>query len=128
MKGIQHEETERTEKTDLKAPFFPGEHRMHLLFEKASVLTERIIGAAIEVHPERHNHHVAPPGRASGPTPLQREHARTIFQKGAPGRRAFTCPGLDVPALPADALPEHLRRAQPPRLPEAGAAASADAD
>jgi hypothetical protein len=34
MKGIQQEETERTEKIDLKAPFFPGEHRMHPLFEK----------------------------------------------------------------------------------------------
>jgi len=30
MKGIQQEETERTEKIDLKAPFSPGEHRMHL--------------------------------------------------------------------------------------------------
>jgi hypothetical protein len=35
MKGIQQEETERTEKIDLKAPFFPGEHRVHPLFEKA---------------------------------------------------------------------------------------------
>src|SRR5262245_51086422 len=50
MKGIQQEETERTEKIDLKAPFFPGEHRVHPLFEKASALTEAIIAAAIEVH------------------------------------------------------------------------------
>jgi glycine dehydrogenase subunit 2 len=51
--------------------------------------------------------------------PLQRERARTIFQKGAPGRRAFTCPALDVPAVDvAQLLPERLRRAEPPRLPE----------
>ena len=50
MKGIQQEETERTEKIDLKAPFFPGEHRVHPLFEMASALTETIIAAAIEVH------------------------------------------------------------------------------
>ena len=73
---------------------------------------------AIEVHPEEHAQHVAPPVRFGGATPMQRERARTIFQKGAPGRRAFTCPELDVPALPADALPERLRRAEPPRLPE----------
>jgi glycine dehydrogenase subunit 2 len=72
----------------------------------------------IEVHPDQHDHHVAPPVKAGAPTPLQREAARTIFQKGAPGRRAFTAPELDVPALPAEALPERLRRAQPPRLPE----------
>jgi len=41
MKGIQQEETERTEKIDLKAPFFPGEHRMHPLFETASALIGR---------------------------------------------------------------------------------------
>ncbi len=52
-------------------------------------------------------------------TPLQREAARTIFQKGAPGRRAFTCPDLDVPELDiGDLLPERFRRAEPPRLPE----------
>src|SRR5215468_9398906 len=53
MKGIQQEETERTEKIDLKAPFFPGEHRVHPLFEKASALTETIIAAAIEVHRDK---------------------------------------------------------------------------
>jgi glycine dehydrogenase subunit 2 len=51
--------------------------------------------------------------------PLQRDAARTIFQKGAPGRRAFVCPELDVPAVDVGALlPERLRRAQAPRLPE----------
>jgi glycine dehydrogenase subunit 2 len=54
-----------------------------------------------------------------GATPLQREPARTIFEKGAPGRRAFVCPTLDVPEVDLAALvPEHLRRAAPPRLPE----------
>ncbi len=72
----------------------------------------------IEVHPERHEHHHAPPVKAGAPTPMQREQARTIFQKGAPGRRAFVCPQLDVPQLPAEALPERFRRAEPPRLPE----------
>ncbi len=72
----------------------------------------------IEIHPEQHAHHVAPPTRAGAPTPSQREAARTIFQKGAPGRRAFMCPELDVPEVGAEVLPERLRRSQPPRLPE----------
>ena len=72
----------------------------------------------IEVRPEQHSHHVAPPRTAGAPTPMQREEARTIFQKGAAGRRAFFCPELDVPALPAEALPERFRRAAPPALPE----------
>jgi glycine dehydrogenase subunit 2 len=51
--------------------------------------------------------------------PQQRELARTIFEKGAPGRRAFTCPPLDVPALdPQKLLPARFRRVSPPRLPE----------
>jgi glycine dehydrogenase subunit 2 len=56
---------------------------------------------------------------AHGGNPLQGDPVRTIFEKGAPGRRAFTCPELDVPAAdPAELLPERFRRAQPPRLPE----------
>ncbi|HEY1834601.1 MAG TPA: aminomethyl-transferring glycine dehydrogenase subunit GcvPB [Solirubrobacteraceae bacterium] len=52
-------------------------------------------------------------------TPQQRQRARTIFQKGAPGRRAFVCPEIDVPAVDAgELLPERFRRAEPPRLPE----------
>jgi glycine dehydrogenase subunit 2 len=51
--------------------------------------------------------------------PLQREHARTIFEKGGMGRRAFTCPGWDVPEVDMEELlPKHLRRGEPPRLPE----------
>jgi glycine dehydrogenase subunit 2 len=61
----------------------------------------------------------APPTAAAGSTPLQREAARTIFQKGAPGRRAFQCPEFDVPAGdPDELLPRRLRREQPARLPE----------
>jgi glycine dehydrogenase subunit 2 len=55
---------------------------------------------------------------AGGATAQQRERATTIFEKGAPGRRAFVAPALDVPRIDG-LIPEHLRRAQPPRLPEA---------
>jgi glycine dehydrogenase subunit 2 len=54
-----------------------------------------------------------------GATPLQGEPARTIFEKGAPGRRAFVPPALDVPEVDVgELLPERFRRAEPPRLPE----------
>ena len=47
--------------------------------------------------------------------------ARTIFQKGAPGRRAFLCPELDVPGAArraaARALPRAARRRACPRSP-----------
>ncbi|HTA14139.1 MAG TPA: aminomethyl-transferring glycine dehydrogenase subunit GcvPB, partial [Solirubrobacteraceae bacterium] len=59
-----------------------------------------------------------PPSQCTD-TPLQRERALTIFERGAPGRTAFQCPALDVPEVPlAELLPAHLRRAEPPRLPE----------
>jgi glycine dehydrogenase subunit 2 len=59
-----------------------------------------------------------PPAGAVAAAPLQRERARTIFQKGAPGRRAFVCPELDVPAVdPDELLPARFRRRRPPRLP-----------
>jgi glycine dehydrogenase subunit 2 len=46
------------------------------------------------------------------------EQPLTIFERGAPGRRAFECPELDVPAVnPADVLPRELQREYPPRLP-----------
>jgi glycine dehydrogenase subunit 2 len=55
----------------------------------------------------------------AGATPLQREPATTIFEKGAPGRRAFAPPALDVPPVEVgELLPERFRRARPPRLPE----------
>src|SRR5580693_2636072 len=56
---------------------------------------------------------------ATAELPLQRDRARTIFQKGAPGRRAFICPDLDVPTVDSEQLlPERFRRVRPPRLPE----------
>ena len=63
------------------------------------------------------------PTRASRPrrreTPLQRERATTIFEKGAPGRRAFTCTAARRARAAVDELlPERFRRAQPARLPE----------
>jgi len=42
---------------------------------------------------------------------------QTIFEKGAPGRRAFTCPELDVPQVDG-LLPAQHRREQPAKLPE----------
>jgi glycine dehydrogenase subunit 2 len=52
-------------------------------------------------------------------TPQQRDRARTIFEQGAPGRRAFVCPDIDVPAVdPETLLPARYRRVVPPRLPE----------
>ncbi len=45
--------------------------------------------------------------------------ARTIFQKGAPGRRAFVCPQPEVPTVDAgELLPERFRRRRAPCLPE----------
>jgi glycine dehydrogenase subunit 2 len=59
-----------------------------------------------------------PPSQSTD-TSLQREEALTIFERGAPGRRAFQCPELDVPEVPIDELlPAHRRRSEPPHLPE----------
>jgi len=70
----------------------------------------------IEAHRLLHAANGAPTG---GSTPLQREPARTIFEKGAPGRRAFVAPALDVPEVDvSELLPDRFRRVQPPRLPE----------
>src|SRR5271166_1886376 len=56
---------------------------------------------------------------APAESPRAGEEARTIFQKGAPGRRAFECPPLDVPEVdPEELLPARLRREEPARLPE----------
>lgn len=58
-----------------------------------------------------------PPADASAATPMQRERATTIYEKGAPGRRAFTAPALDVPHVDG-LLPAHARRSEPARLPQ----------
>ncbi|HEX4114453.1 MAG TPA: aminomethyl-transferring glycine dehydrogenase subunit GcvPB [Solirubrobacteraceae bacterium] len=59
------------------------------------------------------------PPTQSTDTALQREQAVTIFERGAPGRRAFQCPDVDVPDVSLDELlPARLRRTEPPRLPE----------
>jgi glycine dehydrogenase subunit 2 len=60
----------------------------------------------IESHPPHREVHV--PGVSA---------QQTIFEKGRPGRRAFTCPELDVPAA-GGLLPEAFRRTEPARLPE----------
>jgi glycine dehydrogenase subunit 2 len=61
----------------------------------------------------------AAPVGGDGATPMQRERATTIFEKGAPGRRAFVAPPLDVPEVDGEQLlPARLRRAEPARLPE----------
>jgi len=50
---------------------------------------------------------------------MQRDRAVTIFEKGQPGRRAFTAPPIDVPERPLDDLvPARLRRKNPARLPQ----------
>jgi glycine dehydrogenase subunit 2 len=60
-----------------------------------------------------------PAGEGLSETPIQRDRAKTIFERSAPGRRAAVIPELDVPETSIDELlPEHLRRAQPAELPE----------
>src|SRR3954447_22625534 len=61
---------------------------------------------AHEAHPRR---------SAIVETDMQRDRARTIYEKSQAGRRAFVAPPIDVPAV---ALPERFRRAEPPELPE----------
>jgi glycine cleavage system P protein (glycine dehydrogenase) subunit 2 len=52
-------------------------------------------------------------------TPMQRERARTIFERSVPGRRAAVLPAAGVPEPPLEELiPAKLLRVEPPRLPE----------
>ena len=52
-------------------------------------------------------------------TTMVAERQLTVFEKGAPGRRAFVAPALDVPeADPLALLPDALRRSEPAALPE----------
>jgi glycine dehydrogenase subunit 2 len=65
---------------------------------------------------EGHDPRVGGPSiSASVETDMQRDRAKTIYEKSKVGRRAFMAPDLDVPA---HALPEKFRRAEPPKLPE----------
>jgi glycine cleavage system P protein (glycine dehydrogenase) subunit 2 len=52
-------------------------------------------------------------------TSMQRERARTVFEKSRPGRRAAVLPEAGAPEPRLDELiPAHLLRDEPPRLPE----------
>ena len=52
-------------------------------------------------------------------TPMQADHAKSIFEKSKKGRRAAALPDAGVPERPLEELiPERLLRAEPPRLPE----------
>ncbi|MDX6733944.1 MAG: glycine dehydrogenase subunit 2, partial [Baekduia sp.] len=69
----------------------------------------------IESHPLHHD----VPVSSDGATPMQRDRATTIFEKGAAGRRAFVAPKVDVPVVDAQQLlPGALRRESAARLPE----------
>jgi glycine dehydrogenase subunit 2 len=57
-------------------------------------------------------------GAPAGVEQRPEEPVLTIFERGAPGRRAFQCPALDVPAVDPAQLLGELRRAEAPRLPE----------
>jgi glycine dehydrogenase subunit 2 len=64
---------------------------------------------------------VNPPATAEIPTPMQREHATTIYERSVPGRRAAAIPASGVPGgdVPIDELiPSRLLRDEPARLPE----------
>jgi glycine dehydrogenase subunit 2 len=73
----------------------------------------------LKSRPPLDGHHPQASAATTATPPLQRDAARTIFQKGAPGRRAFVCPDSEVPDVDVGGLlPERFRRRQPPRLPE----------
>jgi glycine dehydrogenase subunit 2 len=56
---------------------------------------------------------------ASDETAMQQDRATTIYERSKPGRRAFSPPALDVPAVKAaEVIPSHLLRKEPAHLPE----------
>ena len=60
-----------------------------------------------------------PPRSAEIPTPLQRDEARTIFERSVAGRRAAVVPPCDVPETPlSELIPEGRLREAPAELPE----------
>jgi glycine dehydrogenase subunit 2 len=59
------------------------------------------------------------PRNADTPTPQQREHATTIYEKSVEGRRAATLPPTGVEETPLEELiPKKLLRSEGPALPE----------
>ena len=77
----------------------------------------------IEAHPLHHEIPVS----SEGATPMQRDRATTIFEKGAAGRRAFVAPKLDVPQVDG-LLPDAFRRDAEARLPEVSEATFSTGD
>jgi glycine cleavage system P protein (glycine dehydrogenase) subunit 2 len=60
-----------------------------------------------------------PPTSVDGGTPMQRDPARTIYERSAEGRRAGSVPETDVPDTPLeDLIPKKLLRDRPAELPE----------
>ena len=49
---------------------------------------------------------------------LNTDDEKLVFELSRPGRRAFSMPTLDVPAAPANAIPQQLSRRKAPSLPE----------
>ena len=61
---------------------------------------------------EAHEAHHEVPVAGSAAAPQQRDRATTIFEKGAPGRRAFVAPGARrARGRPTTCCPQRLRRA-----------------
>jgi len=60
-----------------------------------------------------------PATSVDGGTPMQRDHATTIYERSVDGRRAATLPATEVPEPPIDELiPKNLLRERPAELPE----------
>jgi glycine dehydrogenase subunit 2 len=60
-----------------------------------------------------------PARNVDGGTPMQRDPAKTIYEKSVEGRRAATMPDVGVPETPLEELiPESLLRERPAELPE----------
>ena len=86
----------------------------------AQVLTEALCMTGIaenrlHADPSIDGHDPHPRRSALVETDMQRDRAKTIYEKSKPGRRAFVAPELDVPK---HELPSQFRRAEPPKLPE----------
>ena len=86
----------------------------------AEVLKEALVMSSItenrlHADPGIEGHEQHPARSAILETDMQRDRAKTIYEKSSPGRRAFVAPELDVDK---HELPEQFRRAEPPKLPE----------